>query len=326
MKNKIVVLTTGGTIASVENAETGLFSSGALPGEALLGMCDLAVPVDLDVRSVFQVPSNAMSFARLMSLRAAILDVLSDERVAGIVVTHGTDTLEETAYFLRLTVGDPRPVVVTGSQRTPTELGTDSFTNIRHSILAAASPACRGMGALVVFNEGIYAARHVRKVHSFNPHAFTAFGFGQLGYVDRDDVCVRQRPVDEDVFLPAGLPPRVDIVKVALDSDGLFVDCAVDNGARGIILEGLGRGHVTPSCAPSVSRAAERGVHVVITTGCEQGRVYPVYDFVGGVMDLEARGAVRGGDHSSRKARIKLAVMLAAGVEDREAIRRAFAT
>ncbi len=325
MNKKIVVFTTGGTIASVENAETGLFSSGVMPGEALLGMCELRVPATLDVRSVFQVPSNAMSFANLMVLRDAILQALEDDSVAGVVVTHGTDTLEETSYFLHLTIRDPRPIVVTGSQRTPTEAGTDSFTNIRHAILAAAAPECRNMGTLVVFNEGIYAARHVRKVHAFNPHAFTAFGFGQLGYVDRNDVRILQRPVEEPAFRPSGLPPRIEIVKVSLDSDGLFVDCAVDNGARGIILEGVGRGHVTPACAPSVGRAVARGVHVVITTACEEGRVYPVYDFSGGVMDLETRGAIRGGDHSSRKARIKLAVLLAAGIDDRAAIGRAFA-
>lgn len=325
MKNKIVVLTTGGTIASIKNAETGLFASGAMRGEELLGMQDLELPVDVEVRSVFQVPSNAMSFNKLMHLRADILQVLRDGSVAGIVVTHGTDTLEETSYFLRLTIGDVRPLILTGSQRTPNELGTDSFTNIRHAILAAASPACRGMGALVLFNEGLYAARYVKKMHAFNPHAFTAFGFGYLGYVDRDDVCIMQRPIDEDVFHPLDTPPRVDIVKMALGSDGAFIDCAVDNGARGIILEGLGRGHVTPECAPAVSRAVERGVHVIITTGCEQGRVYPVYDFAGGVTDLEARGAIRGGDHDSKKARIKLAVLLASGVEEREAIGKAFA-
>lgn len=325
MKDKVVVLTTGGTIASIKNTETGLFASGAMRGEDLLGMQDLALPVGVEVRSVFQVPSNAMSFDRLTHLREEILRTLGDESVVGVVVTHGTDTLEETAYFLHLTIGGGRPVVLTGSQRTPTELGTDSFTNIRHAVLVAASPACRDMGALVLFNEEIFAARHVRKMHAFNPHAFTAFGFGSLGYVDHEDVCVMQRPVAEAVYAPAGALPRIDIVKAALGSDGLFIDCAVDNGARGIILEGLGRGHVTPECAPAVGRAVERGVHVIITTGCEQGRVYPVYDFAGGVSDLEARGAIRGGDYASKKARIKLAVMLASGLGEREAVRKAFA-
>ena len=325
MKNKVVVLTTGGTIASVENTETGLFASGALPGEDLLGMQDLKLPVEVDVRSVFQVPSNAMTFEKLMQLRSDIVDAFRDDAVSGVVVTHGTDTLEETAYFLHLTVRDPRPIVLTGSQRIPTEMGTDSFVNIRQAILAAASDDCRDMGALVLFNEALFTARYVKKMHAFNPHAFTAFGFGQLGYVDRDDVRVVQRPLDDDVFDPNETPPRVDIIKASLGSDGAFIDCALDNGARGIILEGLGRGHVAPECAPAVSRAVERGVHVIITTGCEQGRVYPVYDFAGGVMDLEARGAIRGSDYDSKKARIKLAVLLASGIDDREAIHRAFA-
>ena len=138
-------------------------------------MQDLGLPINIEVRSVFQVPSNAMSFDKLMHLRSDILTVLRDESVTGIVVTHGTDTLEETSYFLRLTIGDVRPLVLTGSQRTPDELGTDSFTNIRHAILAAASPACRGMGALVLFNEGLYTARYVKKMHCLQPERLHRF-------------------------------------------------------------------------------------------------------------------------------------------------------
>src|SRR5699024_5081520 len=154
---KIVMISTGGTIASKRNPETNLLTAGLLTGEELSAKCQLSEEIDLEVVSAFQVPSNRMSFETLEILKEKVEDVFSDEAVDGIVVTHGTDTLEETAYFLDLTIADHRPLVITGSQRGPDEIGTDAFVNLRQSIMLAASEQAHNMGALVLFNERIFS-------------------------------------------------------------------------------------------------------------------------------------------------------------------------
>lgn len=322
---KVVVLTTGGTIASVASSQDGLYSSGRLTGSELLGMQDLGLTCAVDIESVFQLPSNHLTFDLLLTLRDRAAQALADPEVDGVAITHGTDTLEESCYFLDLTLDSDKPVVMTGSQRVPSELGTDSFVNIRQAVLAAASPQTRGMGVLVLFNERLYTARRVRKMHSFNPQAFTSFGYGYVGYVDKADVAVYQKPVSREHHAPCSPFPRVEIFKATLGGDGALIDAAVAAGAKGLVLEGEGRGHIPPAACEAVSRAVAAGVAVVVTTTCEEGRVYPVYDFAGGVRDLTARGAIPGGDYDAKKARIKLAVLLASGVADPAALARAFA-
>lgn len=322
---KVVVLTTGGTIASVASSQDGLYSSGRLTGNELLGMQDLGLTCPVDVESVFQLPSNHLTFDLLLALRDRAARALADPETDGVVITHGTDTLEESCYFLDLTLDSDKPVVMTGSQRVPSELGSDSFVNIRQAVLAAASPRTRGMGVLALFNERLYTARRVRKMHAFNPHAFTSFGYGYAGYVDKSDVAVYQKPVARECYSPRPPFPRVDVYKAFLGGDGALIDAAAAAGARGLVLEGEGRGHIPPAACEAVSRAVDQGVAVVVTTACEEGRVHPVYDFAGGVRDLTARGVIPGGDYDAKKARVKLAVLLASGVRDRAALAAAFA-
>ncbi|WP_022666167.1 asparaginase [Desulfospira joergensenii] len=321
---KVVVLTTGGTIASVKNDSNGLFTSGALPGEQLIDREKIDSAVSVEVASIFQVPSNAMSFDHLLTLRDKILEYFSDPDVAGITVTHGTDTLEESSYFLDLVINDPRPVVLTGSQRATFEEGTDSYANIRDAVTAAACPDCRDMGVMVLFNEYLFSAKYVKKMHAYNVHAFTSFGTGYLGYVDKGKVYMIHRPVRRESHEIKQDLPRVEIIKACLDGDGGLISCAADLGLQGLIIEGVGRGHVTPKVAQAVAKAVEKGIFVVITTACEQGRVHPVYDFKGGVVDLKSKGAITGHDYDSKKARIKLIVLLASGIESKDDLQQAF--
>lgn len=312
---KIVLLTTGGTIASKPNQETGLLTSGAFTGEELATMCELPEGIDVVIESVFQIPSNQMTFDKWVVLKQKIEQAAADQDVDGIVVTQGTDTLEETAYFLDLTVASDKPLVITGSQRGPTELGSDAFTNIRQAILVACEEQCRGMGCLVLFNERIFSARYVQKVHASNVAGFSVHGFGYLGIVDRDQVYIYQKPVQRDVYTIGETIPPVDIIKFYAGGHGKFAQCAWENGAKGLILEGAGRGHVPPGAVDDIEDVIEKGMTVVLTTSAEEGEVYPVYDFVGSVHDLQNRGVIIGKDYDSKKARIRLAVQLSAGVK-----------
>ena len=324
--SKVVLLTTGGTIASTEDKKTGLLKAGILTGNELISINDLFLDsgVEVIVESIFQIPSNCMTFNHLLILKEKIEQIFKHNSIDGIVITHGTDTLEETAYFLDLTISNERPIIVTGSQRGPTELGTDAFANIRQSVIAASDIHTNGIGTMVQFNERIFSARYVKKIHSYNANAFSSFGYGYLGIVDRNRVFIYQKPVEKEFYKIGNSIPIVDIIKFSLDSNGKFIYCSVKSGAQGIVLEGAGRGHIPPQAVEAVAFAIAHGVKVVLTTSCEEGEVFPVYDFAGGVKDLQDRGVITGKDYDSKKARIKLSVLLASGIDDIEYIQKCF--
>ena len=189
MSKKITIITTGGTIASKE-VEKGLLKSGAISGEELASMCDLPQGYQIKIIDLLQLPSMHIDFEAMVKIKQEIEKEFKDNNVDGIVVTHGTDSLEETAYFLDITINDHRPVVVTGSQRSPAEVGTDVFSNLKNSIYAASSELLHDAGAVVVFNERIYSAKYVKKVHASNLQGFESFGYGYLCIIDNDGVSV----------------------------------------------------------------------------------------------------------------------------------------
>jgi len=314
MKQKISLITTGGTIASKETKD-GMLASGALSGDELASLCQLPKEIDIKIVNLLQIPSMFMDFTTMVQLKQAIEEELKDPTVTGIVVTHGTDSLEETAYFLDITLADDRPIIVTGSQRSLQHVSTDVPSNLRNSILAAANRSLQNIGVAVVFNERIYSAKYVKKVHSSNLQGFATFGYGYLGIIDNDTVSLYQKPVHQEYFEIKEAIPRVDIVKCYTGADGTFIEAAVAQGAQGIILEGAGRGQVTPSMVEAIQKALNQGIIVVITTSAEEGQVYPAYDYEGSAYDLQQRGVILGADYDSKKARIKLAVALSSGIK-----------
>ncbi|ATA60461.1 asparaginase [Geobacillus stearothermophilus] len=312
-ERKVVLLTTGGTIASKRNERSGRLTAGALSGEELASLCHLPKEIEVVVESVFQLPSMHLTFSHWLELKRRIEAHFADPSVDGIVVTHGTDALEETAYFLDLTIDDPRTIVVTGSQRAPFDLGSDVYINIRHAIYAACAETLRGAGTVVVFNERIFAAKYVKKEHASNIQGFNAFGFGYLGIIDNDEVHVYQKPIRREHFRLVHPLPPVDIVKCYVEADGKFIKAARESGVAGIVLEGVGRGQVAPNMVDEIVKAVNDGIKVVVTTSAEEGAVYTTYDYVGSAYDLHKKGVILGSDYDAKKARIKLAVALAAG-------------
>jgi L-asparaginase len=308
---KVVLLTTGGTIASKANKTSGKLASGALTGEELAAMCNLPEDIDVIVDSVFQKASIHITFADLVLLKNKINEYFKDESISGVVVTHGTDTMEETAYFLDLTINDERPVIVTGSQRSPDDLGSDVFINLRHAIYAACSGDLRGAGAVVVFNERVFAARYVKKEHASNIQGFNVFGFGYLGIIDNDKVIVYQKPINREYYEIITEVPQVEIIKCYIGADGKFIKAARESGVKGIVLEGVGRGQVAPEMMDEIERAISEGIRIVVTTSAEEGAVYGTYDYKGSAFDLFNSGVILGSDYDSKKARMKLAIVLA---------------
>lgn len=323
---RVILLSTGGTIASTAH-EDGRAIAGALAGEELVKQIQVRPGIELHVKSVFQKPSNAISLADLYVLRTECQALIDSGNVDGIVVTHGTDTLEDTAYFLDTTLHTKdTTVVVTGSQRVPHAMGTDAFVNLQNAVHIAADTQTRNMGVLVAFNEMIYAAAFVRKVSSFQVNGFDAPGLGCLGLIDNGKVSIFQRPQRLPVLELAAHVPAVDILGICLDARARLLDAAVQSGAEGIVIDGVGRGHVPPSWMPSINNALKAGITVLVCSSTFHGPVHQSYDFKGSLHEMEAAGAVGISGLNARKARMRLAVLLSHQRQpDRQTLLSAFA-
>jgi L-asparaginase len=260
----------------------------------------------------------------------------SDPGLAGIVVTSGTDTLEETAFFLHLTIHDPRPVVVVGSMRNPSTLGYEGAANLLEGVRVAADPAARDKGVLVVLNDEINSARDVTKTDALRLHTFKSRETGLLGVVDRDRVMfyrqITQRHTARSEFdiSKVGELPRVDVIMVYQGAPGDLIKAAVDAGAKGVVLATAGAGATSGTQNEGINYATQKGVFVVTTTRTGSGRIAPPRS--GGAppnpkASDEARRrlsfSVAGEDHLPVKARILLMLALAR-TTDRAEIQRMF--
>src|SRR5262249_18468140 len=238
---------------------------------------------------------------------------LADEKIAGAVVTHGTDTLEETAYLLDLVLKEEKPIVFVGAMRNSSELSWDGPGNLRSAIRVAVDPAARALGVIVAMTEQLMAAAEATKTHTESTDTFQSRDFGPLGFVDKDRVIVTRRPFEREHIVTAEIEDRVDVIKIFAGADGRFINFAVDDGARGLVIAGLGRGNVTVAAPPAIGRGIAAGVPVVIASRCPRGRVLDTYAYEGAGRQLRKRGAILGGMLPSHKARIKLMLALGAG-------------
>jgi L-asparaginase len=323
MKPTIAIVFTGGTISMRLDASTG-GPIPALSGREILarvdGLNEIAdcTPIDFAL-----LPGPHMTPAKMFELARCVARQLEDERFQGVVVTHGTDTLEETAYLHDLVLRSDKPVAFVGAMRNSSELSWDGPANLRSAVRVAADPTARGLGVLVVMGEQLIAAREATKTHTEALDTFQGRDFGSLGIVDKDRIIVMRRPVQRENIAADKLEEHVDLIKVAAGSDGRFIDFAIGDGARGLVIEGLGRGNVTVATLPAIDRAIKTGIPVVITSRCPRGRVLDTYAYEGAGKQLRRMGAILGGIVPSHKARIKLMLLLGAGYSS-EQIRDSF--
>ncbi len=287
---KVHVLATGGTIAGAGyrgvEERRGQDLTEAVPQLAEVARVTSSDPIT--------VPSSALTPGMIWDLAQEIDRRFSeDPELAGLVVTQGTDSLEESAFLLDLLHDEERPVVVTGAMRLPVETSSDGSRNLLNAVTLAASPAARGLGVLVVMNEDVHTARSVRKTHSRELDAFESADAGPLGYFDGPDLFLLRKPLDRLVLHPPALEPRVDLISLAVGSDGHLVKAAVDAGARGIVVDAFGRGNLPRTVAEAVLDAVEGDVTVLVTTRTGSGRSY-VWPLLqeGGVLAAEGLDAL----------------------------------
>jgi L-asparaginase len=319
----VSVLATGGTIASRTDARAGATAQDA--GDDLVARLDLPAGIDVRVRDVSRVGGFRMTLDRVHELARAVATALHGEDLAGVVVTHGTDTIEESAYFLDLFHADPRPVVVTGAQRAADASDSDGPRNLTDAVTAAAAPATRGLGVLIGFGGQLFAARGTRKTHTLAADTFADPSGGPLGWVHGGQVGVVSTPrrgsaLPLDAFDPAGV--RVDVVPCYPDADATVLRAVAGAGARGIVLEATGAGNANPAICAAVAELSAAGVVVVTSTRVAAGPVTPIYGDGGGV-DLLAAGAVPSGLLRPSQARMLLAALLGLH-RDADVVRRAF--
>jgi len=300
----ITVFFLGGTISMATDA-----SGGAV---ATLGASDLlpSVPgVDVTGVDFRRMPSASLGFDDLLAL-------LADARAAAgpVVIVQGTDTIEETAFFLDLLWDLDEPVVVTGAMRTPEQPGADGPANLVAAISVAASEDCRGLGALVVMDDQIHAARYVSKRHTSSTSAFLSPGYGPLGHVVEGSVRIGMRVVRRPVLpVPSAIDVRVAIVPIGLGEDGYFLPSA--DRADGVVVAGVGGGHVPERLADRLGELAA-SVPVVLASRTGSGPVLTAtYGAVGAEIDLIARGLVPAGELDPYKARLLLAILLAGNAD-----------
>lgn len=284
------------------------------------------------------VASSELSLDQWLQLSKRVNEVFaSDKDLAGVVVTSGTDTLEETAFFLHLTVRDPRPVVVVGSMRNPSTLGYEGAANLLQGVRVAADPASRNKGALVVLNDEINSARHVTKTDALRLQTFRSREYGQLGVVDRDrvvyynQIAKRHNEQMEFDLSKVTVLPRVDVVMVYQGATADVIKAMVDNGAKGIVMATAGAGATSGNQNEGLNYAASKGVFIVTSTRTGSGRIAPPQQQqqananapVTPEQQRRRQFTIAGEDHTPVKARVLLMVALTK-TTDRNELQRIF--
>ena len=307
----IVVIATGGTIAS-RPGRLGVVAavSGAELVDAVPGLADEG---PIEVQDLMNVNAYRLEAGQMLEIARAVRAAAGRPDVMGGVVTHGTDTMEESAYLSDLLFGGDTPVVFTGAQRHGGSPNPDGPANLLGAVRVGRSPAARGLGVMIAFEGRVDGARAATKVHTFSLRAFGAFQGGPLGEVGADGAFhLLGRPLRvTNLAGTDAIEPRVALVKMVAGIDGTFVNVAVERGFRGVVVEGFGLGNANEAVLASVRAAVEAGVVVMITSRCPSGAVEPVYG-QGGGFDLAGAGAVFAGDLSGPKARILLMAALGA--------------
>ncbi len=310
MKPKIVLLATGGTIASRYDAKLGRTIASQRADELLRMLPQVTDFAEIEVHDIATIPSYQMDLQFAFGLAMRIKDVLDRPEVSGVVVTHGTDTMEETCYLADLLLDSDKPAVFTGAQRAHDDPQSDGPLNLLNALRVAASPLTRGLGAMICFNATIHAARDVTKVHASAVETFQSYERGALGEVDGDKVIIHRRPVLRRSFTVERLEESVELFRLVLGIDLRGVEAAIERSVAGLVIEGFGRGNGPSRLTELVRQATRKNIPVLITSRCPAGRVQPVYGGGGGGRDLADAGGIFAGDLKGPKARLLLMVLL----------------
>jgi len=310
----IHLLFTGGTISMQRDERAG----GNVPthgGATLVGFApELPGVSPFTIEDWGRYPACHLGQEKLWELRNRIQSISVNERPQGVVITHGTDTIEETAYLLARTLDPDLPVVITGAMRTSSDDDWDGPRNLLDAARVSASPSSAGRGVMVVFQGDIFAGETAVKTHATALTAFSAPHAGPIGRVAGGRVAYEGPPAERPpVLQPGGLTARVALVSLVVGDDGTMLDLARPEH-DGVVVVAFGSGNMPPGAVPALRRWLDDGKPVVLATRCPQGQVAPIYAFDGGGARTVAMGAIPAGPRTPSQARMELVLALSAGV------------
>ena len=313
---RLLVLATGGTIAGSAPSPSDVtgYQAGVIGIDELLS----AVPenqsfAEVKGEQLCNIDSKDMTDEIWRQLAARVNDILAKDEADGIVITHGTDTMEETAFFLSLTVKSEKPVVMTGAMLPATAKGADGPRNLLEAMRVAAHPESADKGVLVVMNGKIFAAKEVTKTHTTKIDAFSSPDFSPLGRIDNDGVIFERTPNLPRLHFPAeSALPRVDILYGHEGDDGALVEAALHAGAKGIVYAGMGNGSIPVKAEKALAKASEKGIVVVRASRSNSGAVLPAEP------SYAAEGFIDGSVLNPQKARVLLRLALGQTMDQKE--------
>ncbi|HEM3672033.1 TPA: asparaginase [Streptococcus suis] len=306
---KILVLHTGGTISMQAD------QNGAVESSPINPMTQVTSPLEnIEVVSVdfLNLPSPHIQIDHMMMIYKKIREEAS--HFDGFVITHGTDTLEETAYFLDTMSIPQMPIVMTGAMRSSNELGSDGIYNYRTALRVAADEKSADKGVLVVMNDEIHAAKYVTKTHTTNVSTFQTPTHGPLGLVTKREILFFKAADKRVRFDLQAINGVVPIIKSYVDMDTILLDALVEAPISGLVIEALGAGNLPPASISAIKKLINKQLPIVLVSRCFNGIAEPVYAYDGGGIQLEELGVLFVKELNSQKARIKLLIAVNAGL------------
>jgi L-asparaginase len=309
MKKTILLIHTGGTISMHVSQESGAVVPDVINPLTKESKKLESISHIIEIEA-FNLPSPHITPQKMLDLKDLILQTIKENRIDGIVITHGTDTLEETAYFLELTTKLDIPIVLTGAMRSSNELGADGVYNLVEAVRVASSEDAKNKGVLVVMNDEVHSAMNVTKTSTSSVSTFQSPQYGPLGLVTKTMIHFHQCPTKREYVEVSNLDKKVALFKVYAGMDADLIHSAIDYHYDGVVLEGLGQGNIPPAVLPVIEELIELHIPVVLVSRCFNGIAQGVYGYQGGGKMLEDMGVIFALGLNGQKARLKLLIGL----------------
>ncbi|UXV54594.1 asparaginase [Staphylococcus aureus] len=312
----LLVIHTGGTISMSQDQSNKVVTNDINPISMHQDVINQYAQID--ELNPFNVPSPHMTIQHVKQLKDIILEAVTNKYYDGFVITHGTDTLEETAFLLDLILGIEQPVVITGAMRSSNEIGSDGLYNYISAIRVASDEKARHKGVMVVFNDEIHTARNVTKTHTSNTNTFQSPNHGPLGVLTKDRVQFHHMPYRQQALENVNDKLNVPLVKAYMGMPGDIFSFYSREGIDGMVIEALGQGNIPPSALEGIQQLVSLNIPIVLVSRSFNGIVSPTYSYDGGGYQLAQQGFIFSNGLNGPKARLKLLVALSNNLDKAE--------
>ncbi|SRF44706.1 asparaginase [Staphylococcus aureus] len=312
----LLVIHTGGTISMSQDQSNKVVTNDINPISMHQDVINQYAQID--ELNPFNVPSPHMTIQHVKQLKDIILEAVSNKYYDGFVITHGTDTLEETAFLLDLILGIEQPVVITGAMRSSNEIGSDGLYNYISAIRVASDEKARHKGVMVVFNDEIHTTRNVTKTHTSNTNTFQSPNHGPLGVLTKDRVQFHHMPYRQQALENVNEKLNVPLVKAYMGMPGDIFSFYSREGIDGMVIEALGQGNIPPSALEGIQQLVSLNIPIVLVSRSFNGIVSPTYAYDGGGYQLAQQGFIFSNGLNGPKARLKLLVALSNNLDKAE--------